>query len=329
MVTRRWRCRFWGRTGALVVALSLASVPMMARGAPPPPSPEVKALYDDGRRLFARRRYDEAATRFAEAARLDPRPGLLHNQALALEKAGRLAEAVVAVAAFEARTEGGDRESATRWREALERRLAQTHGQLTLSPTDVYESFMIDADVDGIMADGTSRWWPAGTLVVRAEAPGYEGEEHHVVLGAGERRTLSVEPRPRAAGEASAARSLRRPFTELQHVPVALEHVEAQSTLGVPLLATGGALLGLGALLHLGVALPLAYELEAVPPGPEHDGEFDDGATTIEGLQIGAFVSYGLGAAFAVAGIVLMSVEEAPPVDILVGPGTVGVRGHF
>jgi hypothetical protein len=312
--------------GALTLVMALAGAPSAAWAAPPPPSPEVKALYDDGRRLFEKRRYDDAAARFAEAARLDPRPGLLHNQALALEKAGRLAEAVVAVAAFEAVTEGQERESAARWREKMERRLTKTHGLLTLAPTGVYGSLRIG---DEVVDDGASRWWPAGPLVVRAEAPGYAPEEHHVVLVPGERRTVTLAPRPLAAGLASPARSTRRGVTDTPHVPMMIETSPGGHRLGVPLLATGGALIGLGALLHLGVALPLAYELEAVPPGPEHDGEFDDGAATIEGLQVGAFVSYGLGAAFAVAGIVMMSLDEEVPVDVLVGPGTVGLRGRF
>ncbi|MBT9560560.1 MAG: hypothetical protein IV100_31335 [Myxococcales bacterium] len=313
-------------SGALTLVVALAGAPTVAWAAPPPPSPEVKALYDAGRHFFEKRRYDEAAARFADAARLDPRPGLLHNQALALEKAGRLAEAVTAVAAFEARTEGRERESAARWRETMERRLSETHGLLTLSPTGVYESLRVG---DVVMNDGASRWWPAGALVVRGDAPGYDPEEHHVVLDAGERRTLTLAPRPRAAGPATAARASRRGVTELSQAPRITQESERDPTLSVPLLATGGALLGLGALLHLGVALPLAYELEAVPAGPEHDGEFDEGASTIEGLQIGAFVSYGLGAAFAIAGIVMMSVEDVAPVDVLVGPGTVGLRGRF
>lgn len=312
--------------GALTLVMALTSAPSATSAAPPPPSPEVKALYEDGRRLFERRRYEDAAARFAEAARLDPRPGLLHNQALALEKAGRLAEAVIAVAAFEARTEGRERESAARWRETMERRLAETHGLLTLAPTGVYGSLRIGDDA---MTDGASRWWPAGSFVVRADAPGYEPEEHHVVLAAGERRTVTFAPRPLAAALASPARSTRRGVADMPQVSMMIEESGEGPTLGVPLLATGGALIGLGALLHLGVALPLAYELETVPPGPEHDGEFEDGAATIEGLQLGAFVSYGLGAAFAVAGIVMMSMDEEVPVDVLVGPGTVGLRGRF
>ena len=85
---------------AVVVTLGLAGP---VRGDVPPPDlarSEGRRLYDDGRRHYDLREYEDALASFKKAYLVSDEPALLHNVALCLEQLGRYAEAAEFYRAF-------------------------------------------------------------------------------------------------------------------------------------------------------------------------------------------------------------------------------------
>lgn len=291
---------------ALVACLVVAGVALAE-----PPNPAVKRLYDEGTTLFRQKRYEEAAACFRGAYAIDARASLLHNEALAWEKLGRLADAWRVVGELAEKTQGRERAAAERWRTQLAEGLARDHGllQLTFAPADAR------VRVAGApYTPGAPRWVPAGALRVEADRPGYLPVVVQLALAPGATVTKHLALRPEArVSQAAAPQPRRGLLTALPVWPSAPVDSPEPSRWGVGLVSSGGALVALGAVLHLGVALPLALRLEDLDASSsDYDDQFDRGANVVEGVMIGAWTSYGLGAGLAVAGAIVWALE---PVD--------------
>ena len=109
----------WFLTLALVV---VGSPPLHAQTAA---DQEARALYQQGASLYDEGRYDEAVTVWTRAYDLSPRPLLLFNIANALERLGRMSEALDYLARYRPTAPDGERDKVDARIENLERRVAE------------------------------------------------------------------------------------------------------------------------------------------------------------------------------------------------------------
>ena len=79
------------RTALVALALSLSSATALAQGAPRQAS--AQAVFEDAKKLMAKKDYAAACPKFADSQQLDPAPGTQFNLADCYEKAGQTASA--------------------------------------------------------------------------------------------------------------------------------------------------------------------------------------------------------------------------------------------
>lgn len=145
---------------------------------------EARTLFEEGVRLSRAERWLEALDAFRRSRQLVERPRTLFNQAIALDRLGRLRESLATIdrylAISDATADDADRREAARMRLSCERRLVTL--SLHLSPT----SASIEIDGEEVQGEGAERrftWDPGDhVLVVRADG--------HAAL----RETLSLPP---------------------------------------------------------------------------------------------------------------------------------------
>ncbi len=130
---------------------------------------------------------------------------------------------------------------------------------------------------------------PSGTHTVRVTAEGHDPFVTKILVKPDAEARVLAEMRPIGGGESSADGN-------------------ALGTVGGVLLGGGGAVVVAGVVLHL-LAFKTANDAGAVQNIPNDDSddlEFNKLEQQVQGLQVGAFVSYGLAAALVGTGIVLV-----------------------
>lgn len=172
----------------------LASIP--ARSARASDAALAEALFQEGKRLMAEKRYAEACPKLEESQRADPGGGTLLAIAACHEEEGKLAAAWAeyGAAAAVARRDGRkDRlQIAERRAAAIEPRL----GRLSVHVADEAARVTITRDDVEVptAAWGTPIPVDPGEHVVRASAPGRSPWTMKLSVGEGELRTLTVPP---------------------------------------------------------------------------------------------------------------------------------------
>jgi serine/threonine-protein kinase len=333
------------------VLLSLFAAAPRARAEP---SAEVRvaaaALFEDGRRLLAERRYAEACPKLEESQRMDPGMGTLYNLALCYEATNRTASAWVSFrdVAAAARAAGQlDREKVARSKaSALEPQLAKLEISVPRGAATVGVEVTRDGTPVSRALWGTAVPVDPGSYVIRASAAGktpwqttvhleQPGAVVVVEVPALAEQNVSETPdslTPRAApvdGEATGTGEATRTTSHRWERP------------------TGTAAVGLGA-VGMGVATGLGFIAkgkfnQSAPDCPSSDRCTPDGASLrndavgIGNLGTAVFVG---GAVVAAAGVVLWiaappsSLESSAshrliPPELGIGPAAIALRGSF
>lgn len=334
---------------ALVIAT--ASIPARAQ-----PTPDQRAaaaaLFEDGKKLMAEGKLDQACPKLAESQNLDPGMGTLFNLALCHEKAGRTASAWVGfreVAALAKAAGQSEREKVAREKEAaLEPKLIRL--KITVAA-----GTGVEVKRDGVVVApaiwGTGVPIDPGKHVVSAGAPGKEPWETTIAANQpGKTMTVDVPPLAEKKGGAAVTPPLPPPPSPPGGAaeapaasPAAPETPRAwQRPLGISMLALGAVSLGVGT--AYGVWAKSTFDrsntsgnCDAKTDACNTAGlEQRAGAVKRGNIGTGVFIA---GAVLAAGGIVLWATAPSAKSaskngsisrpEVGVGPGSVAVRGSF
>lgn len=187
------------RSCILLAALSLGAVVSISRSARAGDLQEqqlAQALFDDGRRLMDKKRYDEACPKLAESQRLDPGGGTLLNLAICHEKQGKLAtakldyEEALAVATRDGRK---DRQVIARDRLAASE---ATIPRITVLVGSAADTAGLEVKLDGLVlrraAWGVATQVDPGAHVVEANAPGRSPWSIQITVQASQKKAVDV-----------------------------------------------------------------------------------------------------------------------------------------
>ncbi|MBT3218232.1 MAG: hypothetical protein HN348_04020, partial [Proteobacteria bacterium] len=106
-----------------------------------------KELYTNGRALFAEGDYENAMIAFEAAYAIDQQPLLLYNMASALERSGKLKEAVEKLNKYRAFAKTDERDQLERRIRNLEKRIEEQANEPGLDPA------LLDPDPDPVEVD--------------------------------------------------------------------------------------------------------------------------------------------------------------------------------
>jgi hypothetical protein len=303
-----------------------------------------QALFDDAIKLMARKSYAPACSKLEDSQRLDPAMGTRFQLAQCYEAIGRTASAwaLFLEVADLARAAGQQsREKVARERASgLEPKVSHLVIDGASSDVTGFE-VRLDDVVLGPAQAGTAIPVDPGTHRIRASARGkvgWAGEAAVSTSGATvhvevpplvDERPATVETEPSPA-PSPAAPVVRVETPPAPPKPTPVSH--AQRTLGVIL--TGGGALGVGASVVLGLLARSQYASVGTncnAAGCNLAGkQTTDSARRLGDVGTGVFVA---GAALAAGGIVVWltapSVVASPAMALRVGPGSVGLDGHF
>lgn len=228
-----------------VIALLVAAT--SARSARASDAALAEALFQEGKRLMAEKRYAEACPKLEESQKADPGGGTLLAIAACHEEEGKLAAAWAeyGAAAAVARRDGRkDRlQIAERRAALLEPRLAR----LTVRVADAASHVAVTRDGVDVPAPawGTAIPVDPGEHVVRAAAPGREPWTMKLSVGEGELRSLTVPALaalPPSASHTPSTAEATAPPDEAQR-----EDGTTRRTLGYVILGVGAVGTGIGA----------------------------------------------------------------------------------
>jgi len=240
---------------------------------------DARTLFQRGEVAYAQGDYEDAITMWTRAYELDPRPLLQWNLAQAYERLARLPEATNALETYLANADPSDVHQADARARlgAIRERIAATGITLRGGPEGA--SIAIDGDDHGRLPRPDAIAVTPGSHTVVVTATGYETFRATVSVPAGNALELEVTMAANAVASAGGG----APF------PI----------IGVSLMGAGAAIVIAGAVMG-GVALGDAGSAPS-STGPEADGA--------RGLALGADITMGIGAACAVAGIVVTILE--------------------
>ena len=285
--------------GVLVVVLSFTSA---ARADEPSPA----ELFRQGQAEYRAERYRDAAELFEQAYSLAPKSQAAYNAAIAWQMAGLRARAANA---FTRAVNLG--ELSTEELDETSRRLSQlvpTLGKLVLSAPKGAEARVGDerARVPGAL------YVEPGTHTLTVRLPSGKTEREELTLGAGETRNLDFEEEP------------VKPAVE-KPMPAPVERDTTSSNtprvLGWVAIGVGAAAIGTGVFLNVrGASENQTFE----DSGRQNLGARESAID----LRTGAFVAYGVGAAFGALGAVLL-LSSGGGESVAVGPGRVDYRVQF
>lgn len=278
-----------------------------------------QALFEQGRRLVADGKPDEACPKFAESQRLDPGVGTQFNLADCYEKLGRLASAYalyVEVAAATRQAGQGERETVARKRAAALRPRLST---LTIDVADAVELEGLEVRRDGVTV-GAPQWGvpipvDPGTHELTATAPGHEPWSRHIdVPGDAAARNVaipSLKPLPEEPAASSVAAG-----RQLDDAGASRDSASFWSSpwnvAGVSLAATGVAALGVGG--YFGYrALSLADESERLGCDADvcaNQQALDKRNDAKAAGNVATWTSVGGGVALLSAGVLIWVVAE-------------------
>jgi hypothetical protein len=175
---------------ALLIALALTATP------PPPPSSPMndtaraRALFDQGQKLYAKKKFADAVEKFEQAYAAHPAPALFYNVAKCREQLGETGAALRAYRDYlRMAPSATDREAVKATTANLERQLAEKGVQQLLVLSEPSAVVQVDGRVLG--SSPASVELPAGPHQVVLMAQGYERVEKTVTLVAGRSAELS------------------------------------------------------------------------------------------------------------------------------------------
>jgi hypothetical protein len=235
------------------------------------------ALFDEGRRLVAAGRFDEACTRFAESERLDASPGTLLNLVDCEERAGLLATAFASAQKAERLAAGrGDGESATfahRRAAEIEPRVPRLRIRVRVAPARVEQ-----VTLDGTVVDPAGGPVPVDAGHHRIEATFTDAPAASAEIDvAPDTRDRQVELAPAPPTMAPPPPPARSPAVETSAEANPREaHGQAgglRRPIGVAAMATGTAALVVGAVTGL---LALSTKNRLVATCTSGGGAFPD-----------------------------------------------------
>jgi hypothetical protein len=225
--------------------------PAVARAQTASDQPTAEALFAEGRRLLAERRYAEACPKFVESQRLDPATGTLLNLGDCYEKSGRTASAWARFReAAEAARRAGDatREKiAARRASALAERLSKL--TITVLPANITPGFEVlrDGVPMGRAVWGTAAPVDPGSHRIAATAPGKKPWSTTVTVDAAHSSiTVAVPALMDAPAEAPSSVTRAAPSPSAKEQSASRGH--AQRVAAVVLASTGVAAVGVGGL---------------------------------------------------------------------------------
>ena len=173
----RWR-------GALVLAAIVASggaARAQGQGAAPPDSASAakvaaEALFEEGRKLVAEGKIDEACPKFADSQRLNPSPGTLLNLASCYEKSGRTATAWATYREAASTASATNRQDLLATAQRHADALFPTLSKLTVTASSPPDGFVVM--LDGVQV-GRAEWGVAlpadpGNHTIEASAPHFK-----------------------------------------------------------------------------------------------------------------------------------------------------------
>ena len=307
----------------MIRSLACVSILVLARSAHADDrEAAAQSAFDEGRRLLAEKKLDQACASFEASQRLDPAPGTLANLAACEEARGRIATAWaewVEVENLSRRDRNARRADLAHARaEALRPRLPMLKIDVAAAPTGA-EVRRNDFPIPAPLLAGPFPVDP-GRQRIEVRATGKPVWSAEVTAKEGQVVTVIVPPEAVVGGGPDATpEGKRRPRT-------------AFIVGGVASGAAGLVVLGLG-LKFRGDARDLADEVShATAWSPELDGKIADG----EAAQRNMYICWAVGGAAVAAGAILTYVglrgrREVPAVSVGAAPGgsMVLVRGSF
>lgn len=341
----------------LLPRLVVAIVATVALATPTARADEAEDLNTAGKIQYGRGELEEALGSFRAAFRATPRPKYLVNVARTLDKLGRPAEAADAWRAYLPAAEGAEAQTARA--ELVRLCAAAGRAVLHVEASEPGAAIRLNgAPLEGppllCLPPGEARLAAtAGPLVAEQAVPLRAGQEHAArlalapapgrlaVRAAGPAR-VSVDGRdvgeapvqvPVASGaphRVDVTASGRPPWSvtvtpaagetlELEAWAEAVEPPADEVQWGWVTLGASAAAVVAGGVLY-GVAYDkYATANDLDPRVAGYDAAFDDLIAEGEGLQIGAYVSFGIGAALLVPTFILLLDEDDPPAPALRG----------
>ena len=231
---------------AVLVACCLSSA--SAATAAPRDAASADTLFQQGRDAMKRGDYAAACPKFVESQHLDPAPGTLINLADCEERQGKLASAYAHLReALDTLPRGDERLALVRTKLAwLEKRTPRLTVQVASgAPTGTLVK-RGEVELSGASL-GTALPVDPGTVTVVVTAPGRRPRTFEVTIGAGQSKTLSVEPGevdPTVAVGAARRRRAAGSAEDAAHPPDA---AHTQRIAGWVLVGAGAVGLGVGA----------------------------------------------------------------------------------
>lgn len=270
------------RARAAAAASLLALTMLLPLGVASAQDDDARTLFQRGEVAYAQGDYEDAIAMWTRAYALDPRPLLQWNLSQAYERLARLPEATTALETYLANADPSDVHQADARARlgAIRERIAATG--ITLHGGPEGASITVDGEDRGRLPRPDAIAVTPGSHTVVVSASGYETFRATVSVPAGSALDLEVTM-AETSGSSVVASGTETPF------PV----------LGVSLMSAGAVVVIVGAVMG-GVALSDANS------APSSMGSEADGA---RGLALGADLTMGIGAACAIAGIVVTILE--------------------
>lgn len=312
----------WGRCGrlligamalgALTLGVAMTGVPWGPVGVAQAQSPEAsrafEVLYEQARSAYDRGDYATAAQLLQQAYELDPDPNLLWNIGRSHERAGELAEAILAYQDFIAKAPAAEERSQAQQRLF---KLKADFGQGWLTVRANVGDAMASIDDGPPQAMPLERkMLPVGEYWVEIRAPGRTSSKTRVTLASGEETVIAAElPRMGSGQDATIAMS----GTGASGGPTDLKTPGwVTFGIGVAVAATGGVLLGLAHAdaNEVNDASTVQVDGETVITGVSRSRAQDlsDSADVKSAAGVGLLAA---GGASLLTGIILLSVDAA------------------
>lgn len=318
-----------GRCWIFAVALGLASpLPASAQA----PAPVKSDPFDLGREAFARGDYARALTLFRRSNAQEPGLGKLANIARTEARLGLVGSAMRHFREVTDKLPANDPLRAAIAREVLDVESRVPHLRVSLAP-GAPPGTAVTVDREPLAQASLGKDVPVdpGKHVVRATAPGLKERLYEVTVGERGRGVVDVMPAPPfPSPEWPAPSPVPGPEAVTPSPPVSSHRVSPLVAAGF---GVGGVGIAVGAITG-GLSWAKTSSLEAHCQDqtcPRGDG---DALASARSLAIASNVTFGIGAAGVVVGIVGLVLPKpkaavARSVGPVIGPGEIGVQGVF
>lgn len=289
------------------------------RAAARPTDEMAKGHYASGRAYYQQGRYKDAIREFKSALELSQKAALYYNIALCWERLGDLEKAIAYRRKYlQADPKAGDADQVKLQIVALQKRLRATSVKLQGGPPGGAVS--VNAESKGRLPLAQPIPVSPGSHKITVTHPGYETFKSTVAVSAGQTLVVTVEmekkaalvkpprPRPRTGAETRPSRkSTDRPR------PHGQGPIDGKAQKGRKRLWTWISLGVGGGVLAGGLAMALLANHTAGQANKKLDAgdidAYDRKKKTAKGLALGADISFALGGALVVTGVVLFFLE--------------------